>query len=77
MSTYNVLFLLHAEDPPALIDRLHDWDLTDDEHVLSIAAVPEPIQIPPGLSAPAGGTDPPPTAGLPDNPQPPVRAPNP
>jgi hypothetical protein len=73
MATFNVLFLLHAPDPTQLVDRLHDWDLADNEHVLSITAVPEPIEIPPGLGAPTGAIDPPPSAGLPG--PPPVRAP--
>lgn len=75
MATYNVLFLLHAPDATELVDRLHEWDLEESEHVLSITAVPEPIAIPPGLGAPAGAVDPPPAAGLPSGP-PPVRAPD-
>lgn len=74
MSTYNVLLLLYAPDPSELVERLHGWDLADNEHVLSITAVPEPIEIPPELAAPGGGADPPPAAGLPG--PPPVRAPD-
>ncbi|MCI4360260.1 MAG: hypothetical protein L3J91_01000 [Thermoplasmata archaeon] len=73
MSTYNVLLLLHAPNPSELLDRLHEWDLVDDEHVLSITAVPDPIVIPPALGAKPIEIDPP-TNPLPM--PPPVRAPD-
>jgi hypothetical protein len=76
MATYNVLFLLHAPDAGELVDRLHEWDLVGDEKVLSITAVPDPIEIPPGLSGASKPDTSPPTplpsrAPLP----PPVRGP--
>jgi hypothetical protein len=78
MATYNVLLLLHAPGSDDLLERLHEWDLVGDERVLSITAVPDPIEVPPGLSGVSKPDTSPPTP-LPSDSRtspPPVRAPS-
>ena len=59
MPKFTVSLSLVGDDSDAVFTRIQAWDLTDDEGVLSVIELPEPIPVPPEMQPPGPQPTPP------------------